>query len=84
MALKVDVNFKESIPVRGAYVSIDSPILTGKDSIRFVVSYRAKDGDQFFDQKTFDAPYDIVAENPFDQAYAYLKTLPEFADATDC
>jgi hypothetical protein len=28
--------------------------------------------------------YDIDGENPVRQAYLHLKTLPEFAGATDC
>lgn len=34
------------------------------------------------DRYQFD--YNINGENPVKQAYAHLKTLPEFAGATDC
>ena len=35
-------------------------------------------------RKTFGFEYTLSGSNPFQQAYFYLKTLPEFADATDC
>ena len=37
-----------------------------------------------FNTKTYSCAYDINGENPIKQAYLYLKTLPEFASATDC
>jgi hypothetical protein len=30
------------------------------------------------------APYNLDGVNPFEQAYLYLKTLPDFANAVDC
>ena len=35
-------------------------------------------------QYTFQADHDDAAANHIKQAYEYLKTLPEFSDATDC
>lgn len=32
----------------------------------------------------FNADLSASAKNPWEQTYDYLKTLPEFADATDC
>jgi hypothetical protein len=37
-----------------------------------------------FNTKTYSCVYDINGENPIKQAYLYLKTLPEFLNATDC
>ena len=37
----------------------------------------------FFDEKVFSCDYDILGENPFKQAYKYIKSLSEFSDATD-
>ena len=33
---------------------------------------------------TLDFDFSAQAKNAWEQAYVYLKTLPEFADATDC
>lgn len=37
-----------------------------------------------FSVLSFECAYDISGENPLAQAYAHLKTLPEFVDALDC
>lgn len=84
MALKVDIDFK-GIQVSAAHITVDSPsISSDKEFLRFIASYRGSEGDLIFDQRTFEGPYDLDGSNPFEQAYDYLKNLPEFADATDC
>ena len=37
-----------------------------------------------FNHENYSCAYDITGENPIKQAYEYLKTLSEFANATDC
>ncbi len=37
-----------------------------------------------FDKIVYVTSYNIDGENPFKQAYEYIKTLPEYADAIDC
>ena len=37
-----------------------------------------------FDSMEVTYPYDLEGPNPIKQAYLYLKSLPEFADAVDC
>jgi hypothetical protein len=39
--------------------------------------------DQILDSVSIEFPYDLNGPNPIKQAYLYLKTLPEFADAVD-
>jgi len=34
--------------------------------------------------QSFSCNYSLDGENPIQQAYEHLKTLPEFADAIDC
>lgn len=83
MALLVDVDFK-GIKVKKAYVSVGvAAIASDKTYVAFVASYRPKADQDYFDQKSLQAPYTLDGDNPFMQAYAHLKTLPEFADATD-
>jgi hypothetical protein len=43
----------------------------------------SQSGDQL-EERPYFFQYDITGENPIKQAYLYLKTLPEFATATDC
>lgn len=83
MALLVDVDFK-GIKVKKAYVSVDvAAIASDKTYVAFVASYRSSVDQEFFDQKTMQAPYRLDGDNPFTQAYDHLRTLPGFEDATD-
>jgi hypothetical protein len=57
----------------------------GKDKMTFQVrSYKDNSGLPHFADASFNCAYDIAGSNPIAQAYAHLKTLPEFDGATDC
>ena len=49
----------------------------------FVYVLKTKDGD-VFETKRYGFFHDLNGKNFIAQAYNYLKTLPEFAGATDC
>ena len=85
MALRIDVEFK-GLSVSGAYVSVMQPMVTAdKNEISFGVWYRASPlSSEAFDAVTFTAPYTIDGENPFVQAYEYLKSQPSFQGCIDC
>jgi hypothetical protein len=50
----------------------------------FVVTWSEAPGTAMLRQDTYSCDLDIDGENPVRQAYLHLKTLPEFAGATDC
>lgn len=85
MALLVDTNYK-GVPVFGAYVTVELPTVgRQKDKVEFGVWFRAtSDSPEPFHSVTHEAPYTLEGGDPFLQAYSYLKTLPEFADAIVC
>lgn len=85
MALTVDLSFK-GISVFGAYAVVMLPqISADKESIGFGVWFRSSESEsEHFHAVTYNAPYSLSGGDPFEQAYCHLKTLPEFADATDC
>ena len=84
MALTVDSEFNE-IKIPGAYVVVVSPqVSENKRFISFDVKKSVSAGGNPFSCGVETAPYDILGANLFEQAYEYLKTLPEFAGATDC
>lgn len=84
MAFKVDFDF-HGIPVKGAYAEVThTGFSKSKDEHYFTIIYRAGKDTPEIHAHGYAAPYDIDGPNPFEQAYEYLKTLPEFADATDC
>jgi hypothetical protein len=49
-----------------------------------VRSYKDSSGLPHFADLAVGCTYDINGENPIKQAYVYLKTTSEFANAKDC
>ena len=65
------------------YVKVTS-ISGNKDLINATVSFSQSAASAAILNQTFQFPLDINGPNPIKQAYLHLKTLPEFANATDC
>ena len=85
MAIKKTVTTVYGIEVIDAYHRVEGVELQGKTEIRYCVrSYKDASGLPFFDERYIVSDYNIQGENPIAQAYAHVKTLPEFADAVDC
>ena len=82
MALKINTTHK-GINVAGAYCRVSSVDLT-KSMMDFKLEMRATESSEAFSVSEFICPYDIAGDNPIAQAYAHLKTLPEFSDAENC
>jgi hypothetical protein len=87
MALKKTVSLTTNLGTiatfADAYIRVDNVNVT-KNVCRFSVrTHKEKDG-QVLDQKSYMSSYEIDGVNPIKQAYEHLKTLPEFAGATDC
>jgi|APSaa5957512535_1039671.scaffolds.fasta_scaffold79519_2 hypothetical protein len=84
MALQLNYTTQHDFEAGEAYFKVNNITITNKDSISFdVLLFKNKDSLDFFENKLFTCAYDIDGDNPIKQAYLYLKTLPEFADATD-
>jgi hypothetical protein len=88
MAFSMTVN--RAVPLVGnidiaTYVRVES-ILMSKSSAAAVAIWRHNDGSGIsFDRTEFEFAPDLnSADNIIRQAYLHLKTLPEFAGATDC
>lgn len=85
MALKKTSQTAFGIEVANAYHRVEGLRITGKDQIFFQVrSYKDNSGLPHFADATAGCAYRLDGANPLAQAYAHLKTLPEFAGATDC
>lgn len=83
MALSKNINYK-GIDVSNAYIKvwrIDGDKTTLKCGVGYYASSSSHD---LFKSETYEFSYNINGENPIQQAYEYLKTLPEFSGATDC
>jgi hypothetical protein len=65
------------------YAKITNTAIQNTTKLSFTVEYfKDKTKDNLM-VSYFNCPYDIDGANPIKQAYLHLKTLPEFADATD-
>jgi hypothetical protein len=84
MALKKTVITVHGFAANDAYHRVEGTQVS-KDTMKFQVrSYKDNSGLPHFADASFGCAYDIAGDNPIKQAYEHLKTLPEFAGATDC
>lgn len=84
MALSKTIETVHGFQALNAYHRVEAVSLNSKEQIRFHVrSYTAIDK-PFFAEQVITAPYQLDGANPIKQAYNHLKTLPDFAGATDC
>jgi hypothetical protein len=84
MALAQTVITPHGFTASDAYHRVEGTQV-GKDKLTFQVrSYKDNSGLPHFADASFNCAYDMAVANPIAQAYIYLKTLPEFAGATDC
>ncbi|MDR6581619.1 MULTISPECIES: hypothetical protein [Pseudomonas] len=84
MALALDLIYK-NVEVKGAYVTVAVVTLgTDKAEMNFSVQTCAEPNCEPLTYVYHTTRYDMDGENPFKQAYEYLKSLPEFEGATDC
>ena len=84
MALNKTTTSPQGFEAVNAYHRVQGLCLVTNQNITFQV-YAYKDVTfPAFAASNYSCAYDINGENPIKQAYLHLKTLPEFATATDC
>ena len=84
MALAKTVSTVHGFSAVNAYHRVEAVTLENKTTMSFHIrSYTAADK-PFFTESILFCAYQINGTNPSAQAYGHLKTLPEFAGATDC
>lgn len=86
MALKKTVLAVFGVSIIDAYHRVEMVMINPKNEMSFRVRSYAGSPDSLpcFADAVFATSYDMSGASPFEQAYLYLKTLPDFADATDC
>lgn len=85
MALQKKTTSPHGFEVDQAYYRIESLVFDSKATIRFYVRVYKDPKFAAFDTLQFSCDYKIdSSDNPFKQAYMFLKTLEEFANAIDC
>jgi hypothetical protein len=68
------------------YIRVDAVHLANnktEDSLKRAIAEVSFLGEGIKGERKISFPYNIDGDNPIKQAYLHLKTLPEFADATD-
>lgn len=84
MAFKKSVQTPFGVDVQDAYHRIEGVELVSKDQIKFQVRVSTDGVKPHFADFAYTCDYELDGSNPIKQAYNYVKTLPEFADAIDC
>lgn len=84
MALSKTVNTPHGFQAVDAYHRVEAVQLKGKTEIGFCLRSYTSPDKPFFQEELFSSAYDLNGDNPIEQAYKYLKTLPEFENAKDC
>jgi hypothetical protein len=87
MAMSKDFTFKSKygvdVVVSNCYIKVDSVNVTNLNATA-VINFINVEKSCVIEELLCQFAYDINGENPIKQSYLYLKTLPEFASATDC
>jgi len=84
MAIKKTIITVYGLQAIDAYHRVEGVQLIGKDKVSFQLRAYADVDFAAVSDQSFECSYDLIGNNPIAQAYSYLKTLSEFADANDC
>ena len=76
-------NFGEVSTFQNAYIKVDRIEIVGISCNATVNTYATKNGNTVA-STVHELVIDRGGDNYVKQAYQFLKTLPEFSDATDC
>lgn len=83
MAIQKTTQTQFGLSAENAYHRVENVTLQTKDTIYFSVRSYVSVENPFFNEEMYSCSYDIAGQNPIQQAYEHIKTLPEFADAAD-
>lgn len=84
MAFKKSMQTPFGVEVQNAYHRVEGVRLISKTQIKFQLRASVDGVLPHFADSAYECEYDIAGGNPIKQAYLHLKTMPEFAGATDC
>ena len=84
MALQKSIVTEQGFDATNAYHQVLAPTLITKTRMRFSLGIAKEKGLPFISQQGYECTFDLNGPNPLAQAYQFLKTLPEFSNATDC
>ena len=82
MAISKDIVVR-GVSIPGAYIRIGQ-FVGDKATVGYEVQFCAAKGSPVFDTQRQVFTHQLSGASILEQAYAHLKSLPEFASATDC
>ncbi|AFV29051.1 hypothetical protein IME11_2 [Escherichia phage IME11] len=83
MALKFTFDFN-GITVNDGVLTVSKPMIDGESgTITFGLLFQATSADPLLKSVTLSCPYDPFGADPFTQAYAYIKSLPDYESAEE-
>jgi len=74
---------EETITTEPLYIKVVG-VSGNKLNLTATVTFTSQVTGTVITTKSYQFPLDLNGANPIKQTYEYLKTLPEFANATDC
>jgi hypothetical protein len=83
-------NFGTETTIQNAYIRVDGLIIkrkhaiTGERLVEIAVSINNDESSPALEKRGHFFALDLSGSNPLDQAYQFLKTMPDYAGATDC
>lgn len=75
---------EHGIDIDNVYVRVESVSIPSKETLVFLASFHAKQNFPPVCSRQYSCKHIADGDNAIKQAYEYLKTLSEFADAVDC
>lgn len=85
MALQINTISPQGFVAKNAYVRVQGVSILNKTQMDVAIQFlKDETATVSFKNQNWSCEYSINGANPIAQAYEYLKTLPEFADAVDC
>lgn len=81
--ITVTTEFGSDVVIQNSYIKVARVFGDKSEMTADVEISTGKEG-KFVQRRTYGFAYNVAGSNPFQQAYFYLKSLPEFSDATDC
>ena len=84
MAIKKTKQLNNGVSVTDAYIRVEKLSIVDKTECSFALAHYADDSqDEPFFSLSLTAPYDIDGDNPFAQAYSFVKSLNIYSGSVD-
>lgn len=84
MAIKKNITTEAGLTATDAYIRVIKIDISQKQNAVAELSFGVNEDAMPFQYKAVAFQFNLAGDNPWKQAYNYIKTLPEYQDAVDC